>query len=412
MYNYRQNIGPSQSGHSRLSGTTSPAQIRKAQQTNSASETQPLFIQNASSSLTQKNERASYFIDKETANEIAEMRSPISTPNAKKYQGVDRVNKELRHIASAVFTAAKSSGLNMVEVQCSVLDGTLHISSNFHSDKIIQSLQESLNKDYRAEEKSYRPADFNDWEDVYDSREHRHATKLNDFVDSDSRMKSIVRNMRREIRQDVGVPHNTNLNNEEIASQAVNMLKDIRAALVKLKDGDSSSIMIHAPLKSSADEKTRETTHAEQNIQEYIATQGQQALQSVRKNHGIEDTSNVIVPMAGRFVACATCNEVEHVAKSSERGFFNPESNQAVLHRATSRVGRAFPGERQYIAHNTLSSDSHEAISRAKDIAHQFALGKSGNLSSHHKELVTPYSFDTDSDSDPEDKKPRRPANS
>ncbi|MCG1017923.1 MULTISPECIES: hypothetical protein [Burkholderiaceae] len=59
----------------------------------------------------------------------------------------------------------------------------------------------------------------------------------------------------------------------------------------------------------------------------------------------------MIVPMAGRLVPCAICHEVE--ARASEEGGIFSSTRGFALHRASARIGHAFPGK-QFLAQETL----------------------------------------------------------
>ncbi|MBD1106850.1 hypothetical protein HXV84_11025 [Pseudomonas amygdali pv. morsprunorum] len=71
---------------------------------------------------------------------------PPSLP--KQYQGFNRICQSLRHIATSVnWGMIGLKSLRPIEVQASVINGQLHVSSNFHSEHIQESLHFALTRD-------------------------------------------------------------------------------------------------------------------------------------------------------------------------------------------------------------------------------------------------------------------------
>jgi hypothetical protein len=324
-----------------------------------------------------------YRITKEQSTSVhaERVKSDISAP--KQYKGVNKINQVLRHIATSVYDEAYNSAKNMIEVQCSVIDGKLHISSNFNSQYILEYLHQALNKE--RPDSGYRPENFPDKTAIdqeYSSRPNRHKAKMIDFTINSHRFNKAMQRMQSEIDKGEGLVSSSGISVEQTKQQATSMLYTLRDALTKAKDGDFSLIDVHDPKVGGADSSSRTTMHAEQNIESHIA---------LIKNN-LEGKGSIIIPMAGRFVACATCNEVEHHAKKS--GIFNPDGG-LILHRSSERVGMAYANETQYLASSTL------AEGKAEEIAENFRTNASG-LSSYQSKIVYDHAFDTASESEPE----------
>src|SRR5207245_6943479 len=110
----------------------------------------------------------------------------------------------------------------------------------------------------------------------------------------------------------------------------------------------------------------------------------------------------VIIPIAGKFVPCAACSEVEHEARGSG-GLFDPKGGKFVLHRSSQRIGMAFWDEVQHIAVESLNVDQEKALQKSIAIRDRF-YHQPEKLQAAHREMVEDYSFDTDSacsDDDP-----------
>lgn len=348
--------------------------------------------------------RPAFYLDKQAAGTL--QRVNVAPRPAKQYRGFFRLHQSLRHMCIAINMTMKSvHRVDPLEVQASVVADTLHLCSNFHGERIIDSLRAAFCDIAPPPGAARRvPHDVRDWEPVIAARRWRHVQKLKETFASEASVARVIKKASSEIIGAVGTCQDTNLSPVEMAHQCGWGLKTILAVLNDLETkGYSDRLHVHYPMNDSSLDNClppgiTQTMHAEQCIEEYLATHGDDVYGQATRSLGLADGKHVIVPMAGRFVPCAPCAEVEHHA-TRDGGFFDPARNRFVLSRGTRRIGRAFPGEVQHMALHVLSPDDpSRAEQRALWIRDRFAQGGQG-LISHGANVVLDYSLDTDSES-------------
>ncbi|MGE8059056.1 hypothetical protein [Pseudomonas sp. NPDC089547] len=345
-----------------------------------------------------------FYINHTVANTL--IRKNINPPPPKKYEGYDRLTQALRHISLAVNTAMNLKlNSNPLEVQASVFCNVLHLSSNFHADKIQEALRSALTDSdaFKSGHERVQTAERENWDKVISARRIRHHRKLMETFASIGSVLRAVGKAHTEIIHDRGVPTGTNLNKSIIALQCEAGFFTIFNALEDIKRfGTSNHIMVHSsPLnmesKPYLPKGVTETMHAEQNIEEYLAKFSDMIYDQAIAKLGLQKGQHIIVNMAGRFVPCAVCKEVEHASTSG--GVFDPKNNKFVLWRSSDRIGMAFKNEVQHLAiHALRRNDSDEALEQALKIRDGFILHQE-SLQSYGAPVVTCFSLDTDSES-------------
>lgn len=358
----------------------------------------------ASGNIRHVGSRPAFYVDSETANRL--YRAPVSPGPAKPYRGFFRLHQSLRHICIAVNTTMKAiHDVDPLEVQATLIGGRLHICSNFHGARVVDSLRAALFDVTPPDNAVHRvPRGIRDWDQVIAARRWRHVQKLKDTFASEVSVAQTIRKASSEITDGIGACERTNLSPVEMVHQCDLGFKTIFAVFNDLETlGYSDRLEVHYPmsdasLNNSLPPGTTQTMHAEQCIEEYLATHDRHVYEQATRSLGLSHGKHVIVPMAGRFVPCAPCAEIEHHAMQ-EGGFFDSARNRFVLCRSTHRIGRAFPGEVQHMALNVLSPDDpSRAQERASWIRDQFNQGGQ-DLISHGAPVVLDYSLDTDSES-------------
>jgi hypothetical protein len=314
---------------------------------------------------------SSFQVNKSTLAKLHEGRNEVGLEKQKKYTGIDRVNQVLRHLSSAVYEEAQSQNIELKEIQCSVFGDKVHISSNFESGKIHDLIRSLLGKSKRPD---YHHASSDNWKDMIENKHARHIHKLTDFCEkTGTEFETYINKVDGEICSEFSEGKEYHgLENEVVKSQVKDMLNTLRSALQKAKDNDLSLIEIHAPLVGGTrrnDTDVQVTTHAELNIEAYIARNA-----DTFKNK----SGRLIIPMAGRYIPCVTCHEVESTAKISKGGVFGPEG-LFILHRSTERVGFAYSGENQHLPPEIIHPDS----ATAKSIVEVVAGNLNGGIATH-----------------------------
>jgi hypothetical protein len=358
-----------------------------------------------SNDIERAGSRPAFYLDMEAADRLR--RHPVPPQPAKPYRGFFRLHQSLRHICVTVNTTMKSlHHVDPLEVQASVIGDTLHLCSNFHGDRIVESLRTAFCDIAPPEGAAHRVAtkDNHFWDPVITARRWRHLQKLKGTFASGTNTARAIEKASSEIHNGIGKCEGTNLSPTEMADQCAAGFRTIHTVLEDLRTtGHSTRLAIHYPLRDASlvgrlPPGVSQTMHAEQCIEEYLATHSKDIYEQATRTLGLAHGKHVIVPMAGRFVPCAPCAEVEHHAKH-DGGFFDPARNRFVLSRSTHRIGRAFPLEVQHMALNVLSpNDPLRANERASRIRDQFAQGDR-SLLSHDAPVVLDYSLDTDSES-------------
>ncbi|MFJ4454761.1 hypothetical protein ACIP1G_12855 [Pseudomonas sp. NPDC089392] len=348
--------------------------------------------------------RPAFYINHTVADTL--IRKNICPPPPKKYQGYDRLSQALRQISLAVNTAMNLKlNSNPLEVQASVFCNRLHLSSNFHADKIQEALRIALTDSdiFKSVHERVQTNERENWEKVISARRSRHHRKLIETFASIDSVLTTISKAHTEIIHNRGIRPDTNLNKSTIALQCKAGFLTIFNALEDIKRfGTSNHIMIHPPphkmeSKPYLPEGVTETMHAEQNIEEYLAKSADIIYDQAIAKLGLQTGQHIIVNMAGRFVPCAVCKEVEHT--STNGGVFDPKNNKFVLWRSSDRIGMAFKNEVQHLAMHALhSNDSDEAMEKAVKIRDGFILHQE-LLQSYGAPVVTCFSLDTDSES-------------
>lgn len=200
----------------------------------------------------------------------------------------------------------------------------------------------------------------------------------------------------------MGYPSKTNLTHEEVAAQAISALNVLREVIqeASLPNPTFEHLVVHPPFRDEnldgvLPEGINQTMHAEQNIQRALASDKDNQYQDTRTKFGLQEGQHAIIPIAGKFVPCAACSEVEHEAKDPG-GLFDPEGGKFVLHRSSQRIGMAFWDEVQHIAIESLNVNQEKAVQKGIAIRNRF-YQEPEKLQPAYREMVEDYSFDTDS---------------
>ncbi|KPZ22295.1 hypothetical protein ALQ62_200128 [Pseudomonas coronafaciens pv. zizaniae] len=328
-------------------------------------------------------------------------RESIHPSSPKRYQGFDRICQSLRHIATSInWGMIGLKSLRPIEVQASIINGKLHISSNFHSEHIQESLHFALTRE--TDRAIPYPVNIRSRALVEECRNRRHIVKLKkDFLNHE-RFEVLKQNTVSEIGRGLGCPGENNLSRQEISQQAIAALHILHEVIQAASQSNPSfeNLVIHPPFRDASldgllPEGVTQTMHAEQNIQSALAEDKDCQYQEIIEKLGMQEGTHVIVPLAGKFVPCAACAEVEHETKEPE-GLFDPNSGKFILHRSSQRIGMGFWDEVQHIAVEGLNADREKALAKGIAIRDRF-YDKPEKLQAAHREMVEDYSFDTDS---------------
>jgi hypothetical protein len=350
-------------------------------------------------------ERPAYFIGESECSLL--LRTKIDPVAEKKYLGYDRLIQSLRHLAISINTTMKiEMGLDPLEVQASVFGNKLHISSNFHSDKILEALRLALRfkPSHNPGNDRVQARDIKSWDIVIAARRIRHMNKLIKIFPDDSsrnRLDAVIEKSRREINSANHFKYDINLDRATIAKQCKSGFETMFSAMMDMRErGLSHRILIHHPFKDpnlsgKLPHGVTETRHAELNIEEYLAENSDHEYANAIEALGMKAGQHVIVTMAGRFVPCAICSEIEH--SSIGDGFFAPQNNQFVLMRSSDRIGKAFTNEVQHFPLRVLSKDKDISAQKALHIRDSFLFNPE-KLRSYNTKVVDAYSLDTDSE--------------
>ncbi|WP_084663168.1 hypothetical protein [Pandoraea faecigallinarum] len=338
-------------------------------------------------------------------------RHPIAPPAPKRYLGFDRVAQSLRHVAIAVnMTMRERLHVDPLEVQVSVFGGRMHIASNFHAGRIREALHLALTDDTLMSGAPRRPApgDVRNWDAMVASRRVRDIAKLRHRYVQGHALDRVRTAARDEAMAGVGVPAHGSPSGQEMLRQLDDAFDTLRRVL---RDAASASptfrdLVVHTPMRdvpklASLPPGATETMHAEQCIQTAIATHAQAWHREAVARLGLASDTLIVVPMAGRFVPCAACAEVEAQSRT-DGGLFDPANGRFVLHRSSRRIGKAFANEVQHIAQATLAKTPALAAHRAQLIADRFVTAPQ-TLRAYGTPVVLDYSLDTESESSGDD---------
>jgi hypothetical protein len=333
-------------------------------------------------------------------------RTPMAPPAPKRYRGFDRVTQSLRHIAIAVnMTMRAKLHVDPLEVQVSVFGGRMHIASNFHAARICETLHHALTDDALLSGAPRRPAhtDTRNWDAMVMSRRVRDNGKLRRHYVEGHGLVAMRDAARDEVTAGIGlpaqgaVPHASALRQLDDALDTLHrVLRDAASPRPTFRDLVVHTPMANTPGLASLPPGCTETMHAEQCIEAAIAQQVDEWHDAAVARLRLPRDALIVVPMAGRFVPCAACAEVEAESRTNG-GLFDPANGRFVLHRSSRRIGKAFADEVQHIAQATLSRTPALAAQRAQAIADRFRHAPQ-SLRAYGEPVVLDYSLDTESE--------------
>jgi len=346
-----------------------------------------------------------YYAKIETLNKI--LRKEITFPPPKKYEGFNRLSQALRHVSSAVMHSMKKNyHLKPVEIQASIISNKLHISSNFHSDKIAIALTSAITQktNDECEEQSHLKE-----QKSHKVREKRHIKKLTlDYLQQDGKVEHIITKAAAEIKSGKGIPKGSNLSYNEIIIQFKENIRALQKALKNAAEENYSDLIIDSPhhderlIQLSSNDIT-ETRHAERNIGEYIAQNQSTLYGASLKLFNMKEGKHIIIPIEGRFIPCGACHEQEaEECLYGGGGIFDAQRKKFILHRAGERVGKFYPNEIQHFSLLGLDADPEVAMKKGKSISSKIWENVT-SLHTYGKSVVETSSLNTDSeDSEPE----------
>ncbi|UVA79623.1 hypothetical protein [Pandoraea commovens] len=347
-----------------------------------------------------------YFLSSSDVSRIARRR--IDPPAPKRYLGFDRVTQSLRHIAIAVnMTMRARFDIDPLEVQVSVFGGRMHIASNFHAGRIREALHLALTDDSLMTGAPRRPAreDIHNWDATVMSRRVRDIARLRHHYIDGHGLADMRAAARAEVTAGIGRPSEGALP----VDSALRQLDDAFDTLHRVVHDAASAtptfrdLIVHTPMQDGTPKLTSlpdgvtQTMHAEQCIESAIAQHAEEWHREATTRLGLPDDALITVPMAGRFVPCAACAEVEAESRT-QGGLFDPANGKFVLHRSSRRIGMAFANEVQHIAQPTLASTPEVSARRAQAIAKRF-VDAPQSLRAYGEPVVLDYSLDTESES-------------
>lgn len=335
-----------------------------------------------------------YFLsDKDVA---AIDRTEVAAPPSKPYVGYNRVSQQLSHMATALYHVMTNKAfasqwaphergkINPIEIQLAVIGDKLHVSSNFHSDKLARALGIALAAPAPGHEKDLERSPVRNKVAVRAATCLRHFRKFRELANASPQQANVIEaRLRGEIAKKMGVPSGAErMSTEAVADQGVLALRTIRRVLTNEADQQFPSLVVHAPptfaraTNNPLPPKVTETRHAEQNIEDDLGADAQRQYEHAIAELRLRDGTPVVIPMAGKFVACAVCAEAEHAMQArGEGGVFDPDntSHPFVLHRSGERIGHAYANEVQHLATHALNADPTLGARRASTIRENFA---------------------------------------
>lgn len=283
-----------------------------------------------------------------------------------------------------------------------MIAGRLYVSSNFHSHSIQVALRHALTAPLPNQ--AAWPENRNNKQQVGAARFERHLKLLRrDFLDGDVMFFALLRKVEIEISKGIGLPSGSNLARDEVLSQAHAALRTLRDVIEKAVCNTltSDELVVCHPrqdklLLQALPPQVTQTMHAEQSIANALAITQEEVYRTAISHLDLAPGNHVVVPMAGKFIPCATCHEVESQARR-DKGLFDPTKGRFLLHRASLRVGMTFWNEVQHIAADVLDEQKSVATAKAIEIRDRF-IDAPERLQCHDREMVIAYSFDTDSE--------------
>ncbi|WP_273908576.1 hypothetical protein [Enterobacter bugandensis] len=273
------------------------------------------------------------------------------------------------------------------EIQIGIILNQIHISSNFHSDKIIDALVNIFKANQNKKEALY-----GEKTSYKTQRTLRHENALKRFLERDNFLAILSAGIR-EIETETAEFKGTNLTQEELINQFTSGMNSIYFAFEKcIKNNDFSGIHIspsyhHGPLG---------VRHAERNIVNYLVEYKDEIYSKAIKMHRLADGKHIILPLDGRFIPCGFCYEQE-CSDMDEGGVFDPKMNRFLLYRSGKRVGKFYEGEVQYMFSSGFHSDPSIAKMKAMAMLENIK-NSSDKLYCYGTDIVTESSFNTDSE--------------
>lgn len=336
---------------------------------------------------------SSYFLN--TAQVSAIPRSEIPAPERKLYVGYNRVSQQLSHIATTLYhvmthetfldkwNEGERGAINPIEIQLAVIGDKLHVSSNFHSDKLARALHIALSAGAPDHSKALERTSNVDKHAVRAATCLRHFRKFHALAGaSANQLKDAQTRLKTEIDRGMGVPSRTEgVSPEIIGKQGVKALETISRVLTEEAGKGFPSLVVHAPPtfergpENALPPGVTETRHAEQNIEDDLARNAEAHFAQAIAELGLSNSDAVIVPMAGKFVACAVCAEAEKAMQAEGEGGVFAQDSEAYrfnLHRSGDRIGHAYANEVQQLATHALHPDQKRGIEKATTIRDNF----------------------------------------
>lgn len=336
---------------------------------------------------------SSYFLNKEQVRAIPRQEIPV--PDRKRYVGYNRVSQQLSHIATSLYhvmtnkafadkwDARERGAINPIEIQLAVIGDKLHVSSNFHSDKLARALRIALDAEAPDHPRELERTSTLDKHAVRAATCLRHFRKLHDLTRAKPmQLKTAQMRLAKEINLGMGVPSGTeDISRDVIVKQGAQALETISRILTEEAGKGFPSLVVHAPPAfergpdNALPPNVTETRHAEQNIEDDLAMNAEAHFAQAIAELGLSKSDAVIVPMAGKFVACAVCAEVELAMQADGEGGVFARDNGAyrfILHRSGERIGHVYAEEVQHLATRALHPSPERGAERARTIRDNF----------------------------------------
>lgn len=279
-------------------------------------------------------------------------------------------------------------------MQVAIVSGEIHISSNFHAERISEILLKSFNED-----KELLLSPKNKKLTHVNKRTSRHIQKTFRLLD-ENYFQTIISKGREEIKKN-DIPDKCRISIDDLCLQFEKYMNTVFCALSMLSSKDISCFVIHIPTPSlpqdvAVKQGVTATRHAERNIIDYIATNKDEILMKSIDLLSTNSSQIIIIPIEGRFIPCGFCYEQELLDKSPG-GIFDPNKEGLILFRSTKRAGKFYANEIQYISHAGFSSDETQSKALAMKLLSDIKIS-SEHLSVLKMPLNTDTSFNSDSE--------------
>ncbi|OZG73795.1 hypothetical protein BTA51_08275 [Hahella sp. CCB-MM4] len=359
-------------------------------------------------------------VDKKGAEKANDLRGGKVDAGTKKYQGLNKTNQALRWISSVALLGNKDSGF--IEVQATVHNGKLLISSNKNTDGLLTALKssfqnlEQLVANTREQVKNAKePSPSNANESLSDrppinnnklreqERLIRHGEKILGKLLNEEEFSSFKNQAIEQTQSLQSGALGANVNDQELQTlkeQVDSILDVIRNAAQELRKGDEKGIEKYVEIVDSQIHPKSEKSnlpgirkdpakrsacmHAEQSLYDHI----------VKSSSGEGKSSDTVrptlVPVAGVKRPCAVCDHVEQTAINQPDSSFGGKGDFK-LHRSSERPGILFSGI-QGISTGAVGDNNVDSTIESLN---------SNNIRAADKPVIN-GSMDTDSESDGE----------